>query len=331
MIPASRRTRVIAAAQAVAFGLAAASWVSAYAAEQSFPTRPIRLIASTTAASQPDMIARTIGQKMSESWGGSVVVDNRPGGGGILGASTVAKATPDGHTLLYAIPNFVITPVLQANVPYSLKDFECIGQVGYSTNLMVAAPSLGAKSVKELIAAAKSQPGKLVFASSATGSAAHLSGARFNHVAGIKVVHVSFKGGPEAAIEVLGGRAHYHVGTMGVLLPFIKEGKLVPLAVMTPQRASALPDTPSLGELLPEFKRPDTSHALLAPAGTPRAIVNRINKELVRILDLPDVKERMHTIDFNATPGTPQECAATQREQFDVLAKVVTAVGLKPK
>jgi tripartite-type tricarboxylate transporter receptor subunit TctC len=328
MIHASRPVR---AAAAIALGLGAASWVSGDAAAQSFPTRPIRLIASTTAASQPDTIARMIGQKMSESWGGSVVIDNRPGGGGILGATTVAKATPDGHTLLYAIPNFVITAVMQASVPYTPKDFECIGQVGYSTNLMVAAPSLGAKSVKDLIAAAKSQPGKLVFASSATGSAAHLSGARFNHVAGIKVVHVAFKGGPEAAVEVLGGRAHYHVGTMGVLLPFIKEGKLVPVAVMTPQRASALPDVPSLGELLPEFKRPDTSHALLAPAGTPRAIVSGINKELVRILALPDVKERLHTIDFNVTPSTPQECAATLREQVDVLSKVVTAVGLKPK
>jgi tripartite-type tricarboxylate transporter receptor subunit TctC len=118
---------------------------------------------------------------------------------------------------------------------------------------------------------------------------------------------------------------------MGVLLPFIKEGKLVPLAVMTPQRASALPDVPSLGELLPEFKRPDTSHAVHAPAGTPRAIVNQINKELLRILALPDVKERMQGIDFVATPSTPQECAATVREQLEVLSKVVSAVGLKPK
>jgi tripartite-type tricarboxylate transporter receptor subunit TctC len=330
MIYAARRKSVAAAVSALAVGLAAASFTST-AAEQSFPTRPIRLIASTTAASQPDMIARLIGQKMTERWGQAVIVDNRAGGGGILGATTVAKATPDGHTLLYAIPNFVITPVLQASVPYALKDFECIGQVGYSTNLMVATPALGAKSVNELIAAAKSQPGKLVFASSATGSAAHLSGARFNYVAGVKVVHVAFKGGPEAAIEVLAGRAHYHVGTMGVLLPFIKDGKLVPLAVMTPQRAAALPDTPSLGELLGEFKRPDTSHALHAPAGTPRAIVNQLNKELVRIIGLPDVKERMQSIDFVATPGTPQECASTVREQFQTLSKVVAAVGLKAK
>ena len=245
MICPSQRATVAAVSSAIALGLAAVSWVSPEAiAAESFPTRPIRLIAATTAASQPDMLARIISQKMTESWGGAIIIDNRPGGGGILGASTVAKATPDGHTLLYAIPNFVITAVMQATVPYSPKDFECIGQVGYSTNLMVATPSLGAKSVSDLIAAAKSQPGKLVFASSATGSAAHLSGARFNHVAGIKVVHVAFKGGPESAIEVLAGRAHYHVGTMGVLLPFIKEGKLVPLAVMTPQRASALPERP---------------------------------------------------------------------------------------
>ena len=327
MIRAAQRAS-LAIAASIVVGTAAAS---REAAAQSYPNKPIRLIIATTAASQPDMIARTIAQKMTESWGASVIVDNRPGGGGILGASTVAKATPDGHTLLYAIPNFVITAVMQASVPYSPKDFECVGQVGYSTNLMVAAPSLGAKSVNELISAAKAQPGKLVFASSATGSAAHLSGARFNHVAGVKVVHVAFKGGPEAAVEVLGGRAHYHVGTMGVLLPFIKEGKLVPLAVMTPQRASALPDTPSLGELLPEFSRPDTSHALLAPAGTPRAIVNQLNKELVRILNLPDVKERTHGIDFVTTPGSPQECATVQREQMETLSKVVTAVGLRPR
>jgi tripartite-type tricarboxylate transporter receptor subunit TctC len=320
-----------AVAASFALGLAPASGASLEGAVQTYPTKPIRLVASTTAASQPDMLARMIGQKMTEHWGSAVVIDNRAGGGGILAATTVAKATPDGHTLLYALPNFVITSVMQANVPYAAKDFECVGQIGYSTNVLVAGPSVGARSVKELIALAKSQPGKLVFASSAAGSASYLSGARFNHVAGIKVVHVAFKGGPDATIEVLAGRAHYHVGTMGVVLPFVKEGKLVPLALMTPQRSSVLPDVPSLGELLTEFQRPDTSHAILAPAGIPRALVNRINKELVRIIELPDVKERMEGISFVATPGTPQQCRNTQREQIETLAKVVSDAGLKPK
>ncbi len=294
--------------------------------------KPMRLVASTTPGGQPDGIARMIAQKMSESWGRPVVVDNRPGAGGVLAAGMVAKATPDGHTILYALPNFAISTALQPSLSYdALRDFTCITQIGFSTNVLVASPALGVKSVKDLIALAKAQPGKIVFASSATGSASHLTGARFNLLAGIKVVHVAFKGGPDATIEVLAGRAHYHLGTMGVVLPFVKEGKLVALALTTPQRSNVLPDVPALAETLPEFRRPETSHALVAPTGTPRAIVNQINKELVRILDLPDVKERMQSITFVATPGTPQECTDTLREQIEVLSKVVSAVGLKPK
>src|SRR5262245_490029 len=214
-------------------------------AQQAFPSKPIRLVVSTTAGSQPDTIARLISQKMSESWGRPVVMENRPGAGGLLAATTVAKATPDGHTLFYSLPNFLISAVLQPNVPYDpIKDFAGISQIGFSTNVLVAAPALGAHSVKELISLAKAQPGKIIIASSATGSASHLTGARFNLIAGIKVVHVAFKGGPDATIEVLGGRAHYHVGTMGVVLPFVKDGKLVALAVTTPQRSPVLPDVP---------------------------------------------------------------------------------------
>jgi tripartite-type tricarboxylate transporter receptor subunit TctC len=277
------------------------------------------------------MIARMIGQKITESWGRPVVIDNRPGAGGVLAAATVAKATPDGHTLLYTLPNFAISAVLQPSVPYELKDFAGITQIGFSTNVLVATPALGVKSVKELIALAKVQPGKMIFASSATGSAAHLSGARFNHIAAIKVVHVAFKGGPDAAIEVLAGRAHYHLGTMGVVLPFIKDGKLVPLALTAPQRTPVLPDVPTLGETMPEFKRPETSHALLAPAGTPRAIVNQINKEVERILELADVKDRLQSISFVLAPSTPEECNQILRSQIETLSVLVADAGLRPK
>jgi tripartite-type tricarboxylate transporter receptor subunit TctC len=292
----------------------------------------MRLVASTTPGSQPDGIARTIAQKMGEHWGRPVVMDNRSGAGGALAAGVVAKATADGHTLLYALPNFSISSVLQPSLPYdALKDFACVTQIGFSTNVLVASPALSVRSLKDLIALAKAQPGKIVFASSATGSASHLSGARFNLLAGIKVVHVAFKGGPDATIEVLAGRAQYHVGTMGVVLPFVKEGKLVALALTTPQRSPVLPDVPTLAETLPEFKRPETSHALLAPAGTPRAIVDQVNREIARILDLPDVKERLQAISFVATPSTPDECIATLRSQLETLSKVVSDAGLRPK
>ncbi len=317
---------------AVATGVALAAAPGIAGGQQNFPSKPIRLVVSTTAGSQPDGIARTLGQKMSENWGLPVVVDNRPGAGGALGASLVAKATPDGHTLLYALPNFAISPVLLPSVSYDpLKDFAGITQLGFSTNILVASPAIGVKSIKDLIVLAKAQPGKLVFASSATGSASHLSGARFNFIAGIKVVHVAFKGGPDATIEVLAGRAQYHLGTTGVTLPFVKEGKLVALAVTSPQRAPVLPDVPTLGETMPEFKRPETSHALLAPAGTPRPIVNQINKEIARILDLPDVKARLQGIAYVIAPSTPEEYSVILRAQLETLSKLVSDAGLRPK
>ncbi len=319
-------------ASAVATGLTLAVTPCTAPAQQSFPTKAIRLIASTTAGSQPDGIARMIGQKLSESWGRPVVIDNRPGAQGVLAATTVAKAAPDGHTLLYALPNFAISAVLQPSLSYDpFRDFAGITQIGFSTNILVAAPGTGVKSVKELIALAKSQPGKLVFASAATGSAAHLTGARFNLIAGVKVVHVAFKGGPDAVIEVLAGRAQYHVGTMGVVLPFLNDGKLVPLAVTSPKRAPALPDVPALGELLAEFQRPETSHALLAPRGTPRALLNQINKEIARILDLPDVRERLQSISFVAGSSTPEDCDRIVRAQVETLTRLVADAGLKPK
>jgi len=299
---------------------------------QAYPTKPIRIVVSTTAGSQPDTLSRMFGQKMSESWGQPVIVDNRPGAQGTLAATPVSRATPDGYTLLYALPNFTIGTALQPSLPYDpLKDFTGITQIGFTTNVLVVSPALGPKTLADFIALGKSQPGKLIFGTSPTGSAAHLSGARFNVVAGIKTVHVAFKGGPEATIEVLAGRIQYHIGTLGVLLPFIKDGRLVALAVTSPQRTPALPDVPALGETLAEFKRPETSHGLLAPAGTPRAVINQLNKEMARILALPDVKERTQSIGYVVDPSTPEEYNKIVRDQILTLAKLVRDAGLKPK
>ena len=314
----------------MSIALAAAPGVAL--AQQTFPSKPIRLVASTTAGGQPDGIARMIGLKLSETWGRPVVIDNRPGGGGLLTATAVAKAAPDGHTLMYALPIFTIGAVLQPSLPYDpVKDFVGITQIGFSTNVLIVSTTLGVKSVKELIALAKAQPGKLIFASGATGTAGHLSGARFNLIAGIKAVHVAFKGGPDAAIEVLAGRAHYHVSTMGVALPFIKEGKLLALAVTSPQRTPVLPEVPALAETQPEFRQPETSHGILAPAGTPRPILNQISREIARILDLPDIKERFQSIGFVAAPSTPEEYDRIVRAQIQTLSKLTSDAGLRPK
>ncbi len=315
--------------------MAAALWAAVphhAQAQQDYPNKPIRIVISTTPGGQPDTIVRLIGQKMGANWGQPVVIDNRPGGGGILAATMAARAAPDGYTLFYALPNFVITSVLQPNVPYvPLKDFAPVSHIGTSTNILVASPALGVKTVKDFIALAKARPGKLIFASSAAGSASHLTGARFNHIAGIKVVHVAFKGGPDATIEVLAGRSQYHVGTMAVVLPFVQEGKLAALAVTSEKRAAVLPDVPTLGETMPEFNRPDTSHGILVPAGTARAIIDKLGKETVRILNLPDFRERMQAISYITASSTPAEYSAILRGQIAALSKLANDAGLRPK
>lgn len=322
------------ARQGIARAAAAAATLFAATAfaQQPFPAKPVRIVAGTTAGSQPDGLSRIIGQKLSEAWAKPVVIENRPGGGGSLAGATVAKATPDGHTLMYALPAFSIAAAMQAPLPYDpLKDFVGVSQIGFSTNVLVVTPSLNAKSVKDFIAIAKAQPGKLIFGSGATGTAGHLSGARFNLIAGIKVVHVAFRGGPEAAIEVLAGRSHYTVSTLGVALPFITDRKLVALAVLSPQRSPVLPDVPALSEIMPEFKRPESSHSILAPAGTTRAIVNQLNKAVLRVLDSADVKERFQAISFVMSPSTPEECDRILRTQIETLSQVVRDAGLRTK
>jgi len=317
---------------AIVTGIALAAVPGIVGAQQNYPSKTVRVVVSTQAGSQPDMLARMITQKMSESWGQAVLVDNRPGGQGALAGVPVAKATPDGHTLLYALPNFAISAAMESSLPYDpLKDFVGISQLGFTTNVLVVNPSLSVKTIKDFIALAKGQPGKLIFGTSPTGSAAHLSGARFNIVAGIKSVHVAFKGGPEATIEVLAGRIQYHIGTLGVLLPYIKDGRLVALAVTSPKRTPPLPDVPALSETLPEFTRPETSHGWLAPAGTPRPIVNKISKEIGRIVELPDIRERTQSIGYVVDATTPEEYSKILRGQIQTLKKLVQDAGLKPK
>jgi tripartite-type tricarboxylate transporter receptor subunit TctC len=314
--------------------LLAASLIALFcgsALAQTYPTKPIRIVVSTTAGSQPDVLARMFGQKMTEQWAQPVVVDNRPGANGQLAAAPVAKAAPDGYTILYALPNFTIGAALEPNLPYDpVKDFAGVTQIGFTTNVLVVSPNLGPKNLGDFIAFAKNQPGKLIFGTSPTGSAAHLSGARFNVVAGIKAVHVAFKGGPEAAIEVMAGRIHYNIGTLGFLLQFIKDGRFIALAVTSPKRTPVLPEVPALGETLAAFSRPETSHGLLVPAGTPRTVITAINKEMARLLALPDVRQRTQDIGYTIDPSTPEEYNRIVRDQIQTLAKLVRDAGLRP-
>lgn len=308
------------------------SALTAHAQQPTYPQKPIRLVASTQPGSQPDGIARMLANEMSKQWGKPVVVDNRPAANGVLAATTVAKATPDGHTLLYVLPQFQISSAMQLTLPYDpRKDFAAVAQMGYSTNLLVAGAHTGLKTVKELIAAARAQPGKLVFGTGATGTLAHLVGARFNNAAGIKVIQVAFKGGPEAAVELLAGRTHYTLGTMGVLLPYIRDGRIAALATANPARSAVLPDVPSLAETFAEFKRTETSHGLVVPTGTPRAVIEVISREVARDLALAEIKEKLTAIGFEPVHAGPDEYARILRGQLDGIVKLVVDAGLKPR
>jgi tripartite-type tricarboxylate transporter receptor subunit TctC len=291
-----------------------------------FPSKPVRLLVSTSPGTPPDIIARILSDKMSMRWGQPVVVDSRPGAGGVLAAGIVAKAAPDGHTLLM-VSGFAITAALQPNLPYDpIKDFARVGQLGHMGSVMVAAPALGVKSVKELIALAKAQPGKLIFGSNAPGSGNHLMGARFISAAGIKVISVAFKGSPEATIEVLAGRTHYTMGPLAITLPFIKEGKLIALALT--RHSPLLPGVPTLAEALPGFTRPEVSYGLLAPGATPRPILQQINQEVARILDLPDVKSRL-PMGFGVATTTSEEYDKILREQIELISATAKEAGLQ--
>ncbi|MEQ1775348.1 MAG: tripartite tricarboxylate transporter substrate binding protein [Burkholderiales bacterium] len=300
-------------------------------AQQPYPNKPIRMIVPSSAGGTQDTLARLFAPKLGDRLGQPVVVENRPGAGGMIGASIVAKAAADGYTLLLGGPGFAVGAAVHANLPYDpVKDFSGVAQIGYSTTVLVVGPSLGVKSVKELIALAHAQPGKILFGSSGGGSATFMNAERFRMAAGIKAAHVGFKGQPEFLLEIMAGRVHYGVAGLGPSLPFIKDGRLLPLAVTTLRRAPLLPDVPTSAEVVPGWGR-DGSQGILAPARTPRAIVHQLNKEAARILDMPEVRDRLLGVDFNILTSTPEEYDKMLRADIATFTRVAKEAGLRAK
>jgi tripartite-type tricarboxylate transporter receptor subunit TctC len=295
-----------------------------------YPSRPVRMLVGATAGSQSDLVARVIAQKIGEHWGRPVIVENRSGAGGAVAAASVAKAVPDGYSLLLTNQSFTITVALQQPLPYDpIKDFAGVSQLGFSTGVLVTSPALRAKSVKDLIELAKARPGHLLYGSG-TGQTSHLNGEKFRLATGIDVVNVPFKAGAEALIETVAGRTHYAFAGLGPALPFIKDGKLAALAVTTPQRSPILPDVPALAEVVRDFGH-EGAYGLFAPARTPRAVLNRLSAEVARVLALPDVNERMLAMGFAPASSTPEECDRALREQIASLTKLVRDAGLRPQ
>src|SRR3954468_1110715 len=272
----------------------AGALVAGAASAEDYPTHPIRLILGFAPGGSTDLVARVVGQKLSEAWNQQVVVDNRPGANGMIGADLVAKANPDGYSLLLSSIGPMAINASLYKMPYDIvNDFAPVTYTGNVTNLLVVHPSVAATNVKDLIALAKAQPGKLTFGSSGTGGAPHMAVELFKILAKVNVVHVPYKGGGPAMADLVGGQISGSFASMPSSIPFVRAGKLRALAVTAPKRSPAEPQIPTISEAgIPGFSVLDWQ-GLFTTAKTPPAVVNKLNAEVVRILKLPDVIEKL--------------------------------------
>jgi len=313
-------------AAAIALGLLSAT----LAFGQGYPTRPVKIVVPFTAGSATDILARTFGQKLSEIWGQPVIIENHLGAGGTIGAAIVAKAPPDGYTLLVHSAAQAYNPSIYPNLSYdTAKDFVEIVPLAGQPNVLVVAPATGYKTVNDLIAAAKKKPGELNFASAGTGSGTHINAEKFRLAAGIDVVHIPYKGTPEAITDTMTGRVTYFFSPISAALPNVREGKLVALGVSTAKRSSALPGVPTIAESgLAGFDY-NLWVGMFAPAGTPVDIVDKINRDVGRVLQTPEAKERLAALGAEAMPMSPAEFRKFVRDEIDDAAKVIKAAGIK--
>jgi tripartite-type tricarboxylate transporter receptor subunit TctC len=299
---------------------------------QAYPSKPIHLVVPYPAGGPLDIMARAIGQKLTEAWKQPVIVDNRAGAGGNIGADAVAKAAPDGYTLLMgAVATQAINPALYSKIPYdAARDFAAVALVAQVPNILVVNPAVPVKSVRELIELARAKPGTLNFASGSTGSTGHLAGELFKTMAGVDMVHIPYKGAAPATTDLLAGQVQLMFDNLANALPNVKAGKLRALAVTTLARSPAVPDLPTIAESgLPGFDL-TTWFGLLVPAGTPPEIVAKLNAEVVRALNSNDMRERLQRM--GAEPpanNTPEHFAAFIRSEAAKYAKVVKSSGAK--
>ena len=306
--------------------------VSAAAEGPAYPTRPIRVVVPFTAGSTTDIIARAITDKLSASLGQQVIVDNRGGAGGTIGAAAVAHAAPDGYTLLIHSSSHTVSPSTFAKLPYdTLNDFAGVTPIATLPNVLVVSPAKNLRSVKDLVDAAKARPGTLNFASAGQGSATHLNAEKFKVQAGINTTHIPFKGSPEAVNEVLAGRVEYYFSPIAPVLPQIREGRLLALAVGSPKRSSALPDIPTTAEAGVPNSEFNFWIGMMAPAKTPRDIVAKLHAEVQKALASDDVKERFAKLGAEVWTLPPEQFDKYIREEVNVNSKLVKDAGIAPQ
>jgi len=320
------------AAACLLLGAPAAGLAQGPDAAKAYPSRPVRIVVPFTPGGQPDIVARLMVPGLSESLGQQVIVDNRPGAGGMIGARIVASSNPDGYTLLSVSAAHVVTPAVRAKLGYdTVRDFAGVTLTANAAYYLVVPMSLEVRTVKDLIALAKAKPGQLNFTSAGTGSATHFGGEMFKSNAGIDVVHVPHKGIPEALTEVMTGRVHFFMAPFGSTAGLIRDGRLRALAVSTAQRTRMNPEIPTIAESgLPGF-RYDSWAALFAPAKTPRAIINKLNREVTTVLRLPEIQERLQAIGIEPAPGTPAQLDKFVAEQLKQAFALAQRAGIKPE
>jgi len=310
----------------VALTLAATGFASvcATSSAQSWPNKPIRLVIGFPAGGPTDLVARVIAQKMTESLGNQMIVDNRPGAAGNIGAEAVAKAAPDGHTILFAPISFVINPSLYRKVGYDpVKDFAPITMVASTPYLILAHPALPVRNVKTLVALARARPGELNYSSSGNGTGSHLAAEVFKTAAGLNLTHIPFKGTAPAMVALLAGEVSLQFNNPLTGLPQVKAGKLRALAVMSENRSHAAPEVPTLTESGIQGAEVGSWSALLAPAGTPPTIVTRLYNETVRILAMPDVRARLADEGAEIIASGPDPLAANITSELKRWARIV--------
>ena len=298
---------------------------------QNYPTRVVRVVVPQAPGAQSELFARMLGQKLGENLGQSVINDPRPGAGGAIGAEVAARAAPDGYTLLFGTNStHGSNPALYARLPYDpVRDFAPIALTVGMPYVLSVHPSLPVTSLKQLIAFAKSKPGQLYYASAGNGSTHHLSGELFKSMARINIVHVPYKGGPPATAATVGGEVSMLFNTVGSVQPSVKSGRLRALAVTTTSRSGALPDVPTMAEAgLPGFEM-QSWFGLLAPAGTPRPIISRLNAETIKALNTPEMKSAIATMGANIMSGSPEQFADHIKSEIGRIGEIVRAAGIK--
>ena len=302
------------------------------AAAQSFPNRPVRMVVPFPPGSASDFLARTLGAKLTEAWAQQIVIDNRPGAGGLIGGTAVAHSNPDGYTIALIGQPHLTAFLLAANPPWDpFKDFSHIGLVSTMPNVAVVGPGLPVNSLSELLAQVKGKPGHFNFGSAGIGSSSHLAAEMFNAAAGLKAVHIPYKLIGDIYAALYSGALHYYLFPLPAVMPALKDGRIKAIATGGTRRAVALPQVPTMAEAgMPGFAS-ETYFGLLGPAALPRKLVAQINADAMKLVRTEDLRTRFQQGGAEATPSTPEEFEKLQRAEFQRVAKIVKDVGIKPQ